>query len=131
MLTEAERDAVSGKHKGDALSAFARAYRSFAKKHEQLYRFIMQIPKEDNKVLAAAASVLAEPIMEILEDYDLEETERLHWQRVIRASIHGFISQESAGYFSHYPADLEGSFSTLVRCLDSGLSAAEKRSDAS
>ena len=52
-----------------------------------------------------------EPSMQVLQGYAITDERRMHWQRVLRGVMHGFVSQEASGYFSHYPVDLEESYS--------------------
>lgn len=35
--------------------------------------------------------------------------------------MHGFVSQEASGYFSHYPVDLEESYRLAIGCVIDGL----------
>ena len=42
-------------------------------------------------------------VMQVLADYRISEEHRMHWQRVLRGVMHGFASQEAAGYLE-YPA---------------------------
>lgn len=72
-------------------------------------------------VLKEAAAMTAEPFMRVLEDYQLTEEQRMHWQRVLRGLMHGFASEEQAGYFSRYPVSAEDSYKTAVKCLIKGL----------
>lgn len=77
--------------------------------------------------LGEASECIAGPFLRVLEHSALTQTERYHWQRVLRALVHGFVSQEEAGFFSHLPAQLEESFQTALRCYIDGLAQAEKR----
>ena len=80
---------------GDAaIEAVAEGYRKFAKEHIELYRFIMQIPAGNNEVLREAAAVTAEPFMKVHDDYRISDSRKMHWQRVLRGVMHGFISEE-------------------------------------
>lgn len=117
--------AIAGKHREEAVTCLALAYRSYAKRHAGLYRFIMRMPVGTEEALREAASMVTEPVMQVLNDYALTETQKLHWQRVLRGVMHGFLSEEESGYFSHYPVDVEESYAIAVRCLLSGLSAEE------
>lgn len=118
--------AIEGKHRDDAVLAIAGAYRRFAMEHKELYRLIMQIPIGTSDTLKEAAGIITEPIMAVLKDYHLSNERRLHWQRVLRAMMHGFISQEFYGYFSHFAVDAEESYRIAVKCLIAGLSYAEE-----
>ena len=45
----------------------------------------------------------------------------MHWQRILRGVMHGFVSQEAAGYFSHFPVNLEESYHLAIQCVIDGL----------
>lgn len=117
--------AVNGKHGDAAVMSLAEAYRRYAKEHAELYRFIMKMPAGTDETLKQAAAMVTEPAMQVLEDYSLTEEQKMHWQRILRGMMHGFISQEENGYFSHYPIDVEKSYAIAVRCLIQGLHAEE------
>ena len=71
----------------------------------------------------------AEPFMRVLADYRLTEEQKMHWQRVLRGLMHGFVSEEQAGYFSHYPVSVEESYEIAVRCMTDGLHREEGETD--
>lgn len=118
--------AIKDKHREDAVIALANAYRSFSKNHESLYRLIMQIPISSNEKLKELGGVITEPIMTVLEDYHISKEKKMHWQRVFRGMMHGFISQESYGYFSHFTVDVEDSYQISINCLVTGICKAEE-----
>lgn len=119
-------ESIEGRQKDDAVYALADSYRRFAKEHWELYKVIMRIPKVPNAIPEEAAAQIIEPIMQVLSYYDIEEPARIHWQRVLRSIMHGFISQEKAGFFSHFDVDADESYRIAVRCFLEGLHAAEK-----
>ena len=114
-------DAIQEKQGDDAVLALAQAYRSFAFAHPQLYRLIMQIPAGNDAALKEAAAITAEPFMHVLAAYSISEHRRMHWQRVLRGLMHGFVSEEQAGYFSHYPVSIAESYKLAVGCAIAGL----------
>lgn len=59
--------------------------------------------------------------MRVLCDYDLSEECRMHRQRLLRAMMHGFVSEELAGYFSHYPVSVGESYEEAIACVTDGL----------
>lgn len=114
-------DAVGEQYEDAAVMAFAESYRRFASECAELYKIIMQMPSGDDAVLKEAAAMTAQPLMRVLADYRLTEEQRMHWQRVLRGLMHGFVSEEQAGYFSHYPVSVEESYQIAVRCMIDGL----------
>lgn len=118
--------AVEDKTRDDAVEAVCAASRAFAKEHEELYKLIMQIPLSRNKTAYDAAWSIAEPYTLAISGYNISGERREHWERVLRATAHGFISQEGHGYFTHYSADIEESFRIAVRCVIAGLHGEEE-----
>lgn len=118
---------VGDKRRDDAVRAAAASYRRFAAQHTELYKLIMQMPRSEDEVLKEAASMTAEPFMLILNDYEIGEAQKMHWQRALRGVMHGFVSEEQAGYFSHYPVDIGESYKTAVECMIEGLHHEEGR----
>lgn len=117
----AQLAAIEGKDGDAAVFALAESYRTFVKAHAALYQRIMQMPMGKDETLRAAAAMTAEPSMQILRGYPITEERRMHWQRVLRGVMHGFVSQEASGYFSHYPVDLEESYRLAIQCVVAGL----------
>ena len=113
--------AVKEQHGDHAVTALADAFRRFAFEHPELYRFIVQIPAGEDEVLKEAAAMTAEPFMSVLADYCISDNRRMHWQRVLRGLMHGFVSEEQAGYFSHYPVSADESYKIAVLCVIDGL----------
>jgi len=120
-------DSIDGKQKDEAVYALADSYRRFAKEHWELYKIIMGIPKLPNAILQEAAAQIVDPIMEVLSGYSIDKSSKMHWQRVLRSIMHGFISQEEAGYFSHFDVNADESYHIAVRCFLNGLHADEQR----
>lgn len=117
----AQLAAIEGKGGDAAVLALAESYRAFAKAHAALYQLIMQMPMGKDETLRAAAAMTAEPSMQVLRSYSVPDERRMHWQRVLRGVMHGFVSQEASGYFSHYPVDLEESYRLAIQCVIDGL----------
>ena len=122
-------NAVAEQHGDAAIIALAEGYRRFAAEHAELYRLIMQMPSGDDAVLKEAAAMTAEPFMRVLGDYRLTEKQKMHWQRVLRGLMHGFVSEEQSGYFSHFPVSVEESYKTAIQCLVNGLRKEEGEND--
>lgn len=122
---------IGEKHGDEAVFALAESYRHFAAKHGELYRLIMQIPTGRDTVLKEAAAMTAEPFMRVLADFRLSENQKMHWQRVLRGMMHGFVSEEHAKYFSHFPVSADESYQIAVRCITDGLHGEEGENDES
>ena len=123
-------NAIGEKHRDTAVRALAEGYRRFAAEHAELYKIIMQMPSGNDAVLKEAAAMTAEPFMRVLADYRLTEEQQMHWQRVLRGLMHGFVSKAQAGYFSHYPVSVDESYQIAVRCMIDGLHREESETNA-
>ena len=124
---DAELKAISGLNGASAIIALANSYRSFAKEHKELYVLIMNTAASCGDKLSGVSDCITQPFMSVLEGYSLSETEKIHWQRILRGIVHGFVSQEYSGFFSHFPADTDETFEIAVNCYICGLQNAEKR----
>lgn len=130
MQRETEMLAVEGKAGTAAIMALAKAYRRFAKEHRQLYHLITNTAVACGEQISEIQQCIVEPFLNVLENTSFTETEKIHWQRVLRGIVHGFVSQEDVGFFSHLPAAVDDSFQTAIQCYIDGLEQAEKRKQA-
>lgn len=119
-------NAIAEKEGDDAVKTLAVAFRCFSIEHPALYQMIMQIPSGNNETLKKAAAMITEPFMIVLNNYQISDEQKMHWQRVIRGMMHGFVSEEQAGYFSHYPVTIEESYKIAINCLINGLHSEER-----
>ena len=123
-------NAIGDKHGAAAIEAAAQSYRQFASDHIELYQLIMKMPSGDNEILKEAAAVTAEPFMKILNDYHISDSRKMHWQRVLRGLMHGFISEEQSGYFSHFPVSVDDSYKIAIQCAIDGIHKEEGENNA-
>lgn len=123
QLKNAQLEAMKGKKQDEAVCALAGAYRAYAKEHSGLYKVIMSSPQFANDSEEHSAADMVVPALQVLSDYGLQEDQLMHWQRVLRGLIHGFIAQEDSGFFSHYTASVDDSFQIAIRCFINGLNA--------
>lgn len=113
--------AIENVTKDEAFWNLAIAYKTFVKDHPELYNVIINIYKvQNNKDLINALEITA-PFIKILDNYPLTKDEKAHWQRIFRALLHGFVSQEEAGYFSHFNINEEDTFKIAINCYIDGL----------
>lgn len=118
-------DSIGEKCRNEAVQALAEGYRRFSIEHIELYKLIMQMPCGDDEALKEAAAMTAEPFMQVLNSYEISKNRKMHWQRVLRGVMHGFVSEEQSGYFSHYPVCIDESYKIAVQCVISGLHSEE------
>lgn len=116
--------ATKHKQKDEAVRAFAQAYHSFADENKGLYQLIMSVPSDEDETSKEMVVPLLDTVVLILSEYGLPDESIAHWQRVFRAILHGFISQEHLGYFYYYSdIDLKKSQNIAVQCFLDGLHA--------
>ena len=114
-LRRVQLAAIRGKKRDDAVRELAYAYYHFAKERTELYKIIMSLPVLQNDALLDAAGDVMESIMIVLSGYDLDEIQKIHMQRILRSIMHGFISQEDAGCFRHFPIEVSESFRIAIQ----------------
>lgn len=126
-LKRVQTEAIEGLYRDEAVSALAQAYYRFGKERPEIYKIILSLPMVKNDVLQAATGDIVEPIMAVLNGYDLTQEERMHMQRVLRSIMHGFLSQEEAGCFRHFPVDVLESYRMAVQGFILLLNYTEKK----
>ncbi|MFT3865641.1 MAG: WHG domain-containing protein [Solirubrobacterales bacterium] len=117
------RDAAVGRSREDAIRALAVAYRSYAVAHPGRYAATVRAPDPDDREATEVAATAIAPMLAILAGWDIEGDEAVHLVRVIRSSLHGFVSIEIGGGFG-LPLDLDHSFDLLVDSLVAAIAAA-------
>lgn len=120
-LSRVQLEAIAGRRGDEALTALADAYRRFAKEHTGLYRAVMTSPSRREAAAQNVAAAAAEPILTVLAQYGLTGEDAIHWQRILRSIIHGFLTQEEAGFFRHSPVDIRDSYRLAIQCFLTGL----------
>ncbi|MFA9380094.1 MAG: TetR/AcrR family transcriptional regulator [Acetanaerobacterium sp.] len=113
-LEETIRNVAVGRGGAQALEEMAFAYRRFAKENPELYKaFIDSAVLEDPNVDEAAQS-LARVVYRVLESYNLDHEEQIHFTRIFRSNLHGFVSLEAAGFFLK-KVDVNETFAKMVK----------------
>lgn len=111
----------SDPYDGKAIMALALVYRDFARKHRELYRLIMSRAAECGERVEGVSELIVGPFIRVLERTELSFEDRTHWHRFLRGVVHGFVSQEEAGFFKHTPVSADESFRVAIRCYIDGL----------
>lgn len=125
MRTRAQLEAIAGTTRAEALFALADTYHAFAMAHESLDKVIMGLQRNLSPVLPQAGELTMKPILQVLDSYALSDDAKIHWQRVLRATMHGFCVHEHIGGFSHSPLPVSDSYHMAIRCIAEGLEKAE------
>lgn len=112
------RQQTAGFFGKDALSRTAFAYRDFALCSPQLYKAMIRVPQlEPNPQLHTSMHELWQMIFEQVLESGISEEEAVHFTRMYRSQLHGFIALEEAGYFTNSGQDREESFRWMVSHL--------------
>lgn len=109
--------AIRGKAGRDALTAFANAYRNFAREHPGTYPLTQRHSTSEDWT-AAAADALGSSTA-VLSGYGIAE-DNIDVIRFVRSSLHGFTDLERIGGFG-LPSPTDDSFTLLVDTLDAAL----------
>jgi AcrR family transcriptional regulator len=111
--------AAAGRARADALAAVAQAYRSYAREHPGSYAALQRAPDPDDADTIEAAAQAVDVVLAVLRGYGLESDDAIHATRIIRASLHGFVSLEASKGFG-LPLDIDETFARLTQLLDRG-----------
>ena len=123
QLKEAQLAAMSGKKDDEAVVALATVYRAYAKEHKGLYKAIMASSHLTTDSGHPSSEAMMIPVLEALSQFDLSEKQMMHWQRILRSIMHGFVAHENAGFFRHDTADSDDSFLKAIHCFLNGMKA--------
>lgn len=112
--------AVIGRTGDEAVRALSRAYIEFVKVHPGLYDATNRIPDSTDKKLQDAQNALLNLVVQVLQDYRLEEDMVVHIVRGLRSILHGFSSLDRTGGFQ-MSVNLDSSFSILIDTFIEGI----------
>ncbi len=119
-LAEELGRAAVGKSGNAALRALADAYRSYARHHPGRYAATLRAPESGDDALRAASEAVLQIVFAVLDGYGLSGADLVDATRVLRSTLHGFVSLESAGGFG-IPQDVDRSFDRVVASLDAAF----------
>lgn len=126
LRTAAQLEAIGDKTRFDGLSALADSYHDFAMAHPHLDWVIMGLQRNLSPVLPQAGELTMQPILKVLNSYDLSDDDKIHWQRCLRATMHGFCLHQHIGAFSQSDLPVRDSYRLAIRCIHDGLCAVEQ-----
>ncbi|MEW2375775.1 WHG domain-containing protein [Micromonospora sp. NPDC047812] len=112
--------AVAGRAGGEALRAVAVAYRAYAHRHPGRYPATQRVPDPTDPEHVVAGERAVGAIRAALRGYGLDGDDALDATRMLRSTLHGFVSLEAAGGFG-LPRAVDASFDNLVAALDVAL----------
>lgn len=138
-LADQAADAVAGRAGLEALVALADVYRTYAREHPGRYAASRHAPAAPPAATAGqtgrrlpSSSVLgaeyvtagrrhSELIRAVLRAYDLNEPAETDAVRLLGSVIHGYVTLELAGSFSHSQPDSSDSWPRILAALDNLL----------
>lgn len=127
-LTDATAEAVAGRAGREALTAYAAAFRTYARAHPGRYA-AMRMPLEPAEAASSAGPRYAATTRALLRGYAVPEEDANHAVRLVGALLHGFVSLELGGSFDHSDPPAEQSWHRAVAALDSLLATWERLED--
>lgn len=116
-LMETLEQVMDGRPVTDTLRAMAAAYRTFAQEQPQLYRAIMLLPRFSDPGLVARKKAFMDLFVRMLKPLGLPARERVHLSRLIRSTLHGYVSMETAGFFRSPLATADESYERATEWL--------------
>lgn len=119
-LADRTATALAGRVGKDALCAFANAYRDYAWEHPGRYA-AAQFRLAPEVAAASAGGMHTQLARDILRSYGLAEPAQTHAVRLLGSTIHGYISLEMGGGFSHSAPDPQETWPRILDALDALL----------
>lgn len=116
QLKQRIRKDTDGKSGTDAIQALADGYRGFALENPELYHLILLIPELGDDDFSNAGRTLMADLYQLLSPFCPSREEQVHVGRMIRSTMHGFISMEQAGFFKT-PYDAESSYRYITQAF--------------
>ncbi|MFC3418802.1 TetR/AcrR family transcriptional regulator [Salinicoccus hispanicus] len=112
--------AAVGKTGDQAVHALSQAYIDFVKIHPGLYDAANRISKPLDEKLEHAQTAIVKLVLQVLQEYELQEEAAIHTVRGLRSILHGFASLERTGGFQ-MSVDLDESFSVTISTYLEGI----------
>lgn len=111
----------------EAVMGLAMAYRQFAFGEPELYKVIRILPKMAGQLLPEVVHEWIKPMKHVMALYDIDDESRMHWQRIYRATITGFLSGEGAGLFVWMPVSPVKSYQLAIMNIIAALESLERQ----
>lgn len=112
--------ACTGLSATDAVTALAHTLRSWAKQYPARYAALQIAPNPDNEQATAAADELLTVIASALRAYQLTDEHLTDSIRLIRSTLHGFITLEQGDGFKQQRS-LDATFERIIASIDTVL----------
>lgn len=115
MLHTILTDAMNGKEPDLAFVDGVYAYRRFTEESPELYKALIRIPSFDNDQIRQASFYSFEPLREAVRSYGLEKPDSIHFTRMLRSFIHGFVELKCNGLMYRAPVSREKTFDFAIQ----------------
>jgi AcrR family transcriptional regulator len=119
-LAEELAAALAGRAGKDALTAYANVYRDYAREHPGRFA-AAQLRLDADTAAASAGGRHAQMARAILRGYDLAEPDHTAAVRLLGSVVHGYVSLEMGGGFSHSAPDSQQTWPRILDALDALL----------
>ena len=121
MLAEQEARAIEGLSKDEALIALSKCYHNFATRERELYRIITGVHMPDLNIPSRVSQTIAQPMLRVMACYGLDLDTQLHFQRMLRSVLHGFLAHEVTAGFPSEAVDMDDSYRFAIECIAARL----------
>jgi len=121
-LAEVLARSAVGKSREQAITSMCHACRSWATAHPGRYSATVRAAAPGDSEDEAAGAAVVAIVLDVLSGFGLSGDDAIDAVRVVRASLHGFISLESDRGFG-LPNDVDRSFDRLVAATCRSLAA--------
>lgn len=107
--------AIGEKFRDEAIKAVADACRQFAKNNPELYRTILALPTLDTgDGLRDIGKPNLDIIRKVLQQYNIPDEIETNYMRSFRSAMHGFVTLETAGYFTEADVNVDESYQFMT-----------------
>jgi AcrR family transcriptional regulator len=121
--------AAVGRARDEAITAMARAYRTWAHEHPGRYAAAQRAPVAGDLDDELASAAVTQVAFDVMTGYELRDDDAVDAIRALRAALHGFVTLEADGGFG-LPVDVDRSFDRLVAGLTTAFALWSKDSGA-
>lgn len=119
---------IGEKVRDEAIKAVADAYRQFAKNNPELYRTILALPTLDTgDGLRDIEKPNLDIIRRVLQQYNIPDKIETNYMRSLRSAMHGFVTLETAGYFTKADVDVDESYQFMTAAYIDLIHSLEKQ----
>jgi hypothetical protein len=115
-LADVIRRAAVGRARDEALFALADAYRTWATEHPGRYVATVRAPAPGDGDDEVASLEVYKVVIDVLHGYGITDDDAVDATRSLRATLHGFVTLQSAGAFG-MPVDIDRSFHRMISGL--------------